>query len=83
MYLKSGIKKECVGCEACANICPCDCLKMICDDEGFFYPSINKDKCINCGLCLNVCPIQVDHQSCNVKKIYAVKHKDRMIPANQ
>ena len=79
MYLKSGIKKECVGCEACANICPCDCLKMICDDEGFFYPSINKDKCINCGLCLNVCPIQADHQSCNVKKIYAVKHKDRKI----
>ena len=27
------------------------------DDEGFFYPTIEKANCINCGRCEEVCPV--------------------------
>lgn len=49
-----GIK--CVGCSACANICPVGAIKMQKSDDGFLYPHINTKKCINCGMCTSVCP---------------------------
>ncbi len=49
-------KSNCVGCNACFNICPQNSIKMLEDEEGFFYPVINKQSCIDCGLCLKVCP---------------------------
>ena len=49
-------KKNCTGCTACMAVCPIDCIKMIPDDEGFLYPSINHH-CIECGKCERVCPI--------------------------
>ena len=48
-------KKNCCGCEACINICPKKCIKMVEDDEGFRYPIVDKEKCINCKLCEKVC----------------------------
>lgn len=48
-------KRDCCGCEACANICPKKCIKMVEDDEGFRYPVVNEEECINCKLCENVC----------------------------
>lgn len=30
---------------------------MVSDEEGFWYPQVDKEKCINCGLCEKVCPI--------------------------
>lgn len=54
-YLISGNKINCCGCSACVNVCNHEAIKMIADEEGFFYPSKN-DKCINCGLCEKVCP---------------------------
>ena len=50
-------KYKCCGCSACANICPMQCISMQEDEEGFLYPSINKEKCINCNECENVCPV--------------------------
>lgn len=51
-------KKElCSGCHACANACPKNCIQMISDEEGFWYPQIDKKECIDCGLCEKVCPI--------------------------
>lgn len=29
---------------------------MISDEEGFWYPQIDKEKCINCSMCEKVCP---------------------------
>jgi coenzyme F420-reducing hydrogenase beta subunit len=49
-------KHECSGCKACYNICPKNCIDMIIDEEGFWYPKVNEDKCINCDLCEKVCP---------------------------
>lgn len=50
-------KKDCIGCYACANACPKNCIDMISDYEGFKYPHIDKDRCIECNLCEKVCPI--------------------------
>lgn len=50
-------KKNCCGCKACEIICPKNCIEMIVDEEGFWYPSIDKDKCVDCGICEKSCPV--------------------------
>ena len=58
MYLDSGIKTECFGCEGCKQVCGVGAISMVEDDEGFRYPQVNSEKCINCGLCRKVCPYE-------------------------
>lgn len=50
-------KTKCVGCTACADICPKSCIIMEKDSEGFYYPLINKKVCVHCSLCDKTCPI--------------------------
>ena len=50
-------KSQCSGCHACSNACPKNCIQMVSDEEGFWYPEVDKDKCIDCGMCEKVCPI--------------------------
>lgn len=57
-FLVSGIKNECLGCEACAQICTHKAIAMQVDEEGFRYPVVNTELCVNCGLCNKVCPIE-------------------------
>lgn len=51
------IKKlgDCCGCEACANVCPRECIHMEARD-GFYYPVVESKLCVNCGLCEKICP---------------------------
>lgn len=42
---------ECVGCGACADICPVDAVAMI-DD----LPQVDMQWCIGCGVCAVACP---------------------------
>lgn len=49
---------DCCGCSACANICPKQCVRMIPDQDGFFYPSIDNTICVNCNICVSVCPVK-------------------------
>lgn len=49
--------KNCCGCTACSQICPVRAIEMISDDEGFLYPTIQKNLCIGCGRCEQVCPV--------------------------
>ena len=51
-------KKDCVGCTACAGICPKKCILMQPDEEGFLYPVVDKSRCVECNACNMVCPIQ-------------------------
>ena len=58
MYLDTGKKSECFGCEGCVQTCGVNAISMIEDDEGFRYPTIDTKKCINCGQCRRVCPYE-------------------------
>lgn len=49
-------KKNCNGCKACHNVCPLDCILMLEDNEGFWYPQVDTTKCDGCDLCVKVCP---------------------------
>ena len=50
-------KVDCMGCNACGDICPKECISFPKDNEGFWYPKVDLDKCIDCHLCEKVCPI--------------------------
>ena len=49
-------KKECNGCCACVDVCPTGAISLITDEEGFWYPEVDREKCIDCSLCDQVCP---------------------------
>lgn len=48
--------KSCTGCGACLNVCPAECIRMECNNQGFEYPKIQEENCIHCGACTKVCP---------------------------
>ena len=72
-------KDECCGCNACGDICPKKAIKFVVDNEGFWYPEINKGVCINCGLCEKVCPVINQCKDSKINFIepdcYAAEHK--------
>lgn len=57
-FLRTGIKDQCFGCEACVQICGRKALKMDTDQEGFRYPVLDRSLCVDCGLCNKVCPVE-------------------------
>ncbi len=50
-------KVDCCGCNACGDICAQNAISFKADEEGFWYPSVDKNKCTDCGLCEYTCPI--------------------------
>lgn len=72
-------KLNCSGCHSCVNVCPKKCITMISDQEGFWYPKIDKEKCIDCGLCEKRCPILNDMRVNNDSKAYACYNLDEEI----
>lgn len=58
MFLESGNKTECFGCEACFQVCEKRAVSMREDAEGFRYPVVDTMACVNCGLCRAVCPFE-------------------------
>ena len=77
MYYKTLDKKDCSGCTACVNACPKQCITMKPDDEGFFYPEIDKSTCIECGLCEKVSPFdKPKYDNKEIQDVYACYIKD-------
>jgi coenzyme F420-reducing hydrogenase beta subunit len=72
-------KSLCSGCHSCKNICPKHCIEMKIDEEGFYYPHIDKEECVNCNLCIQHCPIQNDMTVKNEPKAYACYNKNDVI----
>lgn len=70
-------KNKCCGCLKCINECPKQCIELIQDEEGYYYPNINKEKCINCNICLKNCPNNFDKtREKNASKIYVLSAVD-------
>ncbi len=70
-------KEQCCGCTACSSICPRNAITILPDEQGFFYPHIDREKCVNCGLCDKVCPMQTELKGQSADpKTYAARLKD-------
>lgn len=69
-------KEDCVGCNACLQKCPKQCISMNEDEQGFLYPKVDLNKCIDCHLCEKVCPVINQAQPRKPLHIYAAKNKD-------
>lgn len=61
-YLISKLNEDCCGCGACELKCPKQCIELVENNEGFLYPSLNRNKCIDCGICKNVCPMEIERK---------------------
>lgn len=75
-------KVDCCGCNACGDICGKHAISFVTDNEGFWYPQVNKELCVDCGLCDKVCPIQ--YQASNVERyveprVFAAYTKDEAV----
>ena len=72
-------KKDCVGCNACVQRCPKQCISMSEDEQGFLYPAVNLDLCIECGLCEKVCPVTNQAEPRKPEHIYAAQNLDENV----
>lgn len=44
-------EEECVGCGACIEVCPAECITL--NDD---IAKIDNDECLECGACVEECP---------------------------
>ncbi len=52
-FIRATDLSDCIGCGACADICPVDAVEMAQEQ-----PNVDLDWCIGCGVCAVVCPTE-------------------------
>lgn len=74
-------KTQCCGCSTCQQVCPQQCIDLVPDSEGYWYPKVDKDRCIECHLCEKRCPVLHQESERVPLSVYAAKNKDEKIRA--
>ena len=73
-------KSKCCGCNACGDICPKGAISFKRDNEGFWYPQVDRSKCVECGLCEKTCPVlhsdELKKNDLPESVCYAAEHKN-------
>lgn len=76
-------KRDCCGCNACADACHVNAITFQTDHEGFWYPVTDEKVCDNCHLCEKVCPVinidKLRHNDFDSPKVYGCYHNDIVI----
>jgi formate hydrogenlyase subunit 6/NADH:ubiquinone oxidoreductase subunit I len=69
------IMDNCIGCAACAKMCPTQCISGIKKELHI----IDSELCIDCGICGNVCPVEaiIDDQGVVVEKKKITKERTK------
>ena len=68
---------ECTGCQACASVCPKDCITFFNGEDGQLLPKIDQKKCIDCNKCKQVCPVLATYDFNYPTKAYAAINTNR------
>ena len=67
---------KCTGCKICADICPHQAIEYRDDQDGFWYPHIDKEHCVDCGKCVRSCPENNEYTNDNINpKVFSAWHK--------
>ena len=69
-------KYNCCGCCACGDICPKQAISFKNDEEGFWYPQVDRTKCVNCNLCEKVCPFLKEKDTSKPLDCFAAFNKN-------
>lgn len=58
------IKDTCTGCGACIDTCRKNCITMVEDENGFYYPQVDMDNCVLCEACSKSCHVLANSNRC-------------------
>lgn len=57
-YIPETDYAKCIGCGACARVCPEKAIVMVSENGGKPRPETDYDFCKGCGLCASECPVK-------------------------
>lgn len=57
MSVKIISAQRCMGCYACMDVCRFQAIKMVQNEQGFYYPEIDDEVCTECNACEKKCPV--------------------------
>lgn len=78
-YFEEHDESLCCGCRSCEQVCPKQAITLQSNNEGFLYPVLMEALCVNCGLCEKACPMMNRPRGEQIKRVYAIQHKDEKI----